>query len=717
MSSTFSEGWYQVAELKVALLPSTKVHKQIYRGLVWYVLQDACSGNFFRVQEVTYRFISRLSVNKSVEQVWQEFIELYPEEAPGQEDIIQALSQLHHGNLLFYRSESDYGAILERKNKQKRQEHLSKLMAFMYLRIPLWNPSIFLDVFARMLNPLFSKFAFVIWAIVLVIGGNAVLSNWTDLRQQSQGFLAPDNLILLYLSMFVLKLIHEMGHAVAIKRFGGNVHTMGLMFIVLTPLPYVDATQTWSLRNRWQRSIVGAAGMYVELFIAALAALLWTNTAPGIINSLAFNMMIIGSVSSVLFNGNPLLKFDAYYILSDITDIPNLYQKSSAQWLYYFNRWILGTKKAEPPAENKYEAIWFTIYGICSYFYRLIVVLVIAMYAADLWIGLGLAITLMSLMMWVFIPFGKLIKYLSTSQEIRKNRSRAWFASFSLIIGILLGLSFIPVPYNIKAPGVIQSQERSQLFTQSGGELTKAERRSGIWVEKGDLLAQFENPDLLHQKQLIEEQLIEIRWLVRQTLNNSQTDLMALQKQEQALSEQLDEIIVQLTELSIMAPFDGIWMPSDLGYKIGTMFNQSDEVGTIYNVDKVSFVSVVSQEEASDLFNILISKGEIRLNGQTSFVLNVTDIKLNPFRKTQLPSASLGWESGGPIMASRDKNGEMKAVEPFFEVSISLSDVAKGDLHLYEGMTGWLMLDLPWRSSFWQIRQSISQILQQRYQI
>jgi putative peptide zinc metalloprotease protein len=717
MSSTFSEGWYQVAELKVALLPSTKVHKQIYRGLVWYVLQDACSGNFFRVQEVTYRFISRLSVNKSVEQVWQEFIELYPEEAPGQEDIIQALSQLHHGNLLFYRSESDYGAILERKNKQKRQEHLSKLMAFMYLRIPLWNPSVFLDVFARMLNPLFSKFSFVIWAIVLVIGGNAVLSNWTDLRQQSQGFLAPDNLILLYLSMFVLKLIHEMGHAVAIKRFGGNVHTMGLMFIVLTPLPYVDATQTWSLRNRWQRSIVGAAGMYVELFIAALAALLWTNTAPGIINSLAFNMMIIGSVSSVLFNGNPLLKFDAYYILSDITDIPNLYQKSSAQWLYYFNRWILGTKKAESPAENKYEAIWFTIYGISSYFYRLIVVLVIAMYAADLWIGLGLAITLISLFMWVFIPFGKLIKYLSTSQEIRKNRSRAWFASFSLIIGILLGLSFIPVPYNIKAPGVIQSQERSQLFTQSGGELTKAERRSGIWVEKGDLLAQFENPDLLHQKQLIKEQLTEIGWLVRQTLNHSQTDLMALQKQEQALSEQLDEIIVQLTELSIMAPFDGIWIPSDLGYKIGTMFNQSDEVGTIYNVHQVSFVAVVSQEEASDLFNTLISKGEIRLNGQTDSVLTVADIKFNPFRKTQLPSASLGWEGGGPIMASRDKNGQMKAIEPFFEVSISLADVAKEDLHLYEGMTGWLMFDLPWRSSFWQMRQSISQILQQRYQI
>jgi putative peptide zinc metalloprotease protein len=717
MSSTFSEGWYQVAQLKVALLPSTKVHKQLYRGLVWYVLQDACSGNFFRVQETTYRFISRLSVKKSIEQVWQEFIELYPEEAPGQEDIIQTLSQLHHANLLFYRSESDYGAILERRTKQKRQEHLTKLMAFMYLRIPLWNPTGFLDTFARVLNPLFSKFSFVIWAIVLVLGGNAVLSNWTDLRQQGQGILAPDNLILLYIGLFALKLIHEMGHAVAIKRFGGGVHTMGLMFIVLTPLPYVDATQTWSLRNRWERTIVGAAGMYVELFIAALAALIWANTAPGIVNSLSFNMMIIGSVSSVLFNGNPLLKFDAYYILSDTTDIPNLYQKSSSQWLYYFNRWLLGTPKAEPAAENRYEALWCTFYGFGSYFYRLVVVLVITMYAADLWFGLGVAIMLISLFMWILMPLGKLIKYLSSSSQLRKNRSRAWIVSCSLIGGTLLGLSFIPVPYNIKAPGVIQSQESNQLFTQSGGKLLKAQSRSGVWVNEGDILAQFENPDLLQQQRLIEGQLTEVRWLIRQALDLSQTDLVALRRQKQALDEQLTEIVDQLAGLSITAPFDGIWIPSELDRKMGTTFNQADVVGTIYNVLQVRFVAVVSQEQASDLFNSSISKGEIRLNGQTNNVLDVANIQFNPFRKTQLPSASLGWESGGSIMARRDSNGQMNALEPFFEVSIPLPEIVNHDLILYDGMTGWLMFDLPWRSTFWQVRQSISQTLQQRYQI
>ena len=717
MSSTFSEGWYQVAQLKVALLPSTKVHKQLYRGLIWYVLQDTCSGNFFRVQEATYRFISRLTVNKSIEQVWQEFIELYPEEAPGQEDVIQTLSQLHHANLLFYRSESDYGAILERRNKQTRQEHLTKLMSFMYLRIPLWDPSDFLDSFARILTPVFSKFAFMIWAIVLVLGGNAVLSNWTDFRQQGQGFLAPDNLILLYAGLFVLKFLHEMGHAVALKRFGGSVHTMGLMFIVLTPLPYVDATQSWSLRNRWQRSVIGAAGMYVELFISALAALVWANSAPGIVNSLAFNMMVVGSVSSLLFNGNPLLKFDSYYMLSDILDIPNLYQKSGFQWLYYFNRWLLGTRKAEPAAENRYETVCCTIYGVGSYFYRLAVVLVITVYAADLWIGLGLAMMLVSLSMWVFIPLGKLFKYLSHNQQLRKNRTRAWFVSLSLIIGILLGLSSIPVPYNIKAPGVILSQENSQLFTQSGGKLLQAETRSGVRVEKGDVLAQFDNPDLLQQRRLIDEQLIETRWLMRQALERSQTDLIALQRQEQALIEQRDEIIEQLAELTVLAPFDGIWVPSDLVYKIGTTFNKADEVGTVYNIQQLRFAAVVSQEQASDLFNTSIYQGEIRLNGQAQELLTVENMQFNPFRKTQLPSASLGWESGGPIMAKRDVNGQMNALEPFFEVSIPLAGVASDHLCLYEGMTGWLMFDLPWRSTFWQIRQSILQILQQRYQI
>lgn len=718
MSSTFSEGWYQVAQLKVALIPTTKVHKQLYRGLVWYVLQDACSGKFFRVPETVYRFLSRLTVTKTIEQVWQEFIEAFPEEAPGQEEVIQVLSQLHHGNLLFYRSESDHEAILDRKKKQTRQEHLTKLMAFMYLRIPIWNPEALLSTFARILFPLFSKAAFVIWLIVIGLGVETVLSNWGEVREQGQGFLSPDNLILLYIGLFGLKFIHEIGHAIAIKHFGGQVNTIGLMFIILTPLPYVDATQTWSLRNRWQRAIVGGAGMYFELFIAALAAMLWARTAPGVLNSLAYNIMIIGSVSSLLFNGNPLLKFDAYYILSDVTDLPNLYKKGSEQWLYYFNRWLLGTQKAESPSDNLYERVWYTFYGVASLLYRLAIVLIITLYAADLWIGLGVAMLMVSFGMWVVIPSWKLLRFLSSSGQLRKNRRRAWFISASLFAVIVTMVSLVPVPYNIKAPGVVQAANSSQLFTQSGGYLMDANTDSGMFVEKGAVLARFTNPDLNHQYELVTQQIIEVDWRLRQSLDNDQASQIALLQQQTALNEQRTELSNRLTELAVIAPFDGIWMPAQLKSKIGSFFNQADDVGVLYDLSNLRFSAVVTQEQASNLFDTqLSSESELRLVGQTDTTLNIQQLQLNPFRQTILPSPALGWAGGGPVMAQRNEDGEMVAQEPFFEIIVPLTIDESLDFKALEGMTGWLLIDLKWQSIFWQARQSVLQILQRRYQI
>lgn len=718
MSSTFSEGWYQVALLKVALIPTTRVHKQVYRGTVWYVLQDACSGKFFRVPEVVYHFISRLNVTKTVEEVWQSFIDDFPESAPGQEEVIQVLSQLHHSNLLFFRSESDHAAILERRQKQTRQEHLTKLMAFMYLRIPIWNPETVLTEFSKVLTPLFSKLAFIIWLIVIGFGIETVLSHWGEVRQQGQGFLSPDNLILLYISLFGLKFIHEMGHAIAIKRFGGQVHTLGLMFIVLTPLPYVDATQTWALRNRWQRAIVGSAGMYFELFIAALAAMLWARTAPGIVNSLAYNMMIIGSVSSLLFNGNPLLKFDAYYMLSDITDLPNLYKKSTDQWLYYFNRWLLGTKKAQSPADNVYEKTWYTLYGAGSLIYRLAVVLVITLYAADLWIGLGIAMLAVSFTMWVLIPLWKLLRFLSSSQEIRRNRRRAWGVTGLILGALVCFVSLLPVPYFIKAPGVVQASNSSQIFTRSGGYLTTANTEKGIFVEKGEHLATFRNPDLSHQCQLVEQQIVEVNWRLRQALDSDQASRIALEKQLGALTEQLNELNVRLNELEVKAPFSGVWMPSNLKIKIGSYFNQADELGTLYDLSQLRFLAVVTQEQASNLFNEnFFASGELRLTGQPDNLMYVSELRLNPFRQTILPAKSLGWPAGGPVMAQQDSNGNMTTQEPFFEIIVTLQESVPTSPKILEGMMGWLLIDLSWRPVYWQVRQAVLQILQRRYQI
>jgi putative peptide zinc metalloprotease protein len=608
---------------------------------------------------------------------------------------------------------------LERSDKQTRKEHLSKLMAFMYLRVPLWNPNGFLNLFAPLLNPIMSKTAFIIWLLVIGLGLHSALENWPKLSEQGQGFLSPDNLILLYISMFILKFFHEMGHAIALKRFGGDTHTMGLMFIVFTPLPYVDATATWSMRSRAKRFAVGAAGMYVELFFAAISAVIWANTAPGLLNSMAFNMMVIGSISSLLFNGNPLLRFDAYYMLSDGLDLPNLYQKASSQWLYYFDKWLLATPKTENPAETLYEQSWFTLYGFLSYFYRLVIMLVIILYAADIWIGLGIALVLIALAIWIVIPLFKLVKYLSTSLKLRKNRRRAWFASVGVLFLFIGFLSFIPLPYAIYAPGVLQANESKQMFTQSGGKLVFALPETGAWVEKGTVLAKFENADLYQQRVFTQQQIIEIEWQMRQALQKSQNDITTLHKRLQSMENQLHDIDLRLMDLTIYAPFSGYWLPNQLQYKLGFTFNQAHNLGRMINPQAYKFTGLVTQEKVSELFEQSNLSAQLRLNGQTDSTLISDMVEVIPYRKNLLPSPVLSWERGGPIRARMNERGEAEALEPFFEVIVNLSQYNPSlhQLYFVEGLTGVVKFDLPWEPFFWQARQKVLQILQQRYQI
>ena len=405
--ATFSESWYRVSGLRVGLLPSVRVHKQIYRDQVWYVLQDACSDHFFRVQSDAYAFLAQLTPRRTVETVWLEHCERWPDSAPTQDEVIALLAQLHQNNLLFFRSVGEGEGIFERYRKTRRREKLGHLLAFMYLRIPLWDPDRWLRDHIGKLRWFFSPWMVAVWCLTLVLGVRAVLGDWDRLRGSTQGLLAPDNLIWLFAALFVLKLVHELGHAVACRRHGAPVHTIGVMFIAFMPLPYTDASMSWSLRSRWQRAVVAAAGMYVELFIAALAALVWASAAPGVVSALAFNLMIIGSISSLAFNGNPLLKFDSYYILSDLSGLPNLYQRSGQQWLYLLKRFLLGIRDAVSPARDASEWAWYLAYGAGSIAYRLVVMVIIMVYMADLSLVLGALIpTAIAYACLIFLPSG-----------------------------------------------------------------------------------------------------------------------------------------------------------------------------------------------------------------------------------------------------------------------------------------------------------------------
>lgn len=710
--STFSESWFQVADLKLALLPTIRVHKQVYQGEVWYVFQDACSEKYYRLRPEAYQFICELNTTRTVDETWHYFVERFPEEAPDQNEVIQMLSQLHHSNLLFYRSEVDYEQIFDRFKKNRNKEHASKLMAPLYLRIPIWNPNTFLQKNRKILTPLFSTFAFLIWLVAIFFGGKAVVENADLVWQQGQGLLSLDNIIWLYISTFVLKILHEMGHAIICNKYGGEVHTMGIMFIVFTPLPYVDASSTWAMRNRWHRAMVSAAGMYVELFFAALGAIIWANTADGTLNSLAFNIMIIGSISSILFNGNPLLRFDAYYILSDVIDIPNLYQKANQQWLYYFDKFLLGTNKAESIATSTYETSWLTFYGFLSYFYRFFIMLAILIYVLDIWVGLAFLMSIIMLFIWVLIPLKKLLTYLLTNHKIKNNRTRAWCISLFCITLIMLVFLKLPFPYSIKAPGVIQSSSQTSLYASSGGQLKELYLRSGEYVEKGQILLTLEDEELEQDLIIAQAQLDETSWLQRQAVLQSATDLAALEMRRSFFVQRIEELKMRQSQLVVRAPHQGIWVDNQLNERLKVVLSRGDALGKVINFEQLRFIAVVTQEQAASLFKLDVYEGIIRFYAAPLKDIETNQLRFIPFQRTLLPSPVLGWDGGGPIMSRMNDQEQSIAQEPFFEVHADIP----GQYANVEGQSGILKLTLPPQPIYWRAKQFVMQLLQKRFQ-
>jgi putative peptide zinc metalloprotease protein len=244
-NQTFSESWYRIAGQRISLRPSVIVHRQTFRGQRWIVLQNPFSNQYFRLRPAAYEFVARLRRDRTVQEVWQECLDKFPDEAPGQEAVIQLLSQLYFANLLQYEAASDTAQLFQRYVKTRQREIRARLMNVMFMRFPLLDPDRFLVRTLPLARAVINPIGALIWLIVVGAAIKLVLDNWGALREQSQAVLAPNNLFLLYAGLVVVKTLHEFGHAYFCRRFGGEVHVMGIMLMIFTPIPYMDATSSW----------------------------------------------------------------------------------------------------------------------------------------------------------------------------------------------------------------------------------------------------------------------------------------------------------------------------------------------------------------------------------------------------------------------------------------------------------------------------------------
>jgi putative peptide zinc metalloprotease protein len=716
MTKTFSESWYRVANQKICLRPVVLTRRQNFRGERWIVLENPFSNQYFRLRPAAYEFVARLRPDRTVEQVWEQCLERFPDEAPSQEAVIQLLSQLYFANLLQYDLAADSAQLFERYKKRKQREIGFRFLNIMFMRFPLLDPDRFLVRTLPVIGKFISPFGALLWLVVVGLGLKVVTDNFGDLKAQGEGVLAVNNLLLLYLGTIAVKALHEFGHAYFCRKFGGEVHVMGVMLMIFTPMPFVDATSSWSFRERWKRVLVGSAGMIVELFFAAIAAFVWARTAPGILHGLAYNIMFVASVSTIVFNVNPLMRFDGYYILSDLLEIPNLNQRATMQLQYWAERYLYGVKKAEPPARTRREAGWLGVFGITSGIYRAIVFSGILLVIADRFLIVGIVMAAACLISWAVFPVVRFIKYLATSPRLDRVRNRAVGVTAGLAALALILLCVVPFPYSFRAPGVVVASQRTEIVNETGGQVVGLLTKPGSFVKQGAPLLKLESPELDLQLAATTARLDEVNARLLQAVDSESADIAPLSSLRDSVSAALEKLQEDSRNLTVRAPHDGVWVAPAIGEFIGRWLPRGTGLGLLANPAAFEFEATVMEEDVNALFAKKIYGANVRFYGDAGTRIPLADWRVVPGGQNMLPSAALGWAAGGEVPVAADENSQGdKSAEPFFEVIGTVK--SRDGVHLLDGRSGKVNFRLAPEPLLPRWTRALWQLLQKRYQI
>lgn len=704
-SKTFSESWHRIAGQRVHLRPGVRVHRQFFRGERWHVLENPFSNQFFRMRPEAWAFVSRLDPRRTVQQVWDECLARFPDAAPGQEAVIRLLAQLYGANLLQYDLASDAGQLFERYRKRRQREVGARLAGIMFLRIPLLDPDRFLVRTLPVVGWLVSWFGALVWLGVTGLAVKALADNWSSLIAESRAVLAPDNLLLLYGGLVVVKVCHEFGHAWFCRKFGGEVHVMGVMFLIFTPLPYVDATSSWGFRSRWQRLLVGAAGMIVEVFVAALAVFVWTRTAPGTLHSLAFNMIFLASVSTVLFNINPLLRFDGYYMLCDLLDIPNLHQRSWRWMSHQVKRHLLGVRHEPAPGLAPGEARWLLAFGILSNIYRVVVFSGILLFIADQFLLLGILMAVVCLVGWVFVPVGRFVHFLATSPALDRVRPRAVGVAAGVAGGLVLLLAGVPFRSHFRAPGMVRAVHRADVASEADGFMARALVTPGGSVAAGTPLVRLENPELALRIAAARARLEEIDLLILQARNDEASSLEPLAQRREAAAATLARQLQEDQDRIVCAPITGIWVAPGLADQTARWVPRGTALGLVVDPADYEFSALVSQQDADRLFSARLANAELRLRGDAGRVLAADRVEVIPAEQTARQAESK--KKGKPDAARTPEAG--------FEVRARLGPGANPSIA--QGRTGEIRFRVGSEPLLQQGVRRLWQLLQRRYQL
>ena len=671
--SVLASSWYRVADLKPRLRSHARLYRHRYRGQLWYLLQDPVSNRVHRFSPAARLFIAAMDGQRTLQTLWEITNKHLGEEAPTQDEIINLLGQLHAADLLQSDVTPDAAEVFDRGERQERALRRRSYMNPMAVRIHLWDPDAFLNRIEPLIRVLWSRWGGLIWLAVVV---PALVLVFPHLPELSNNFadrvLAVDNLLLLLFVFPLIKALHEFGHAAATKRGGGEVHDMGIVMLVLIPVPYVEASAASVFNSKYERATVGAAGMAVEVFIAAVAFYFWLLVEPGLVRAVLFNVMLIAGVSTLIFNGNPLLRYDAYYILADLLEIPNLANRSLRYWGYLVERYAFGVKDAETPEDSTSEKAWFLFYGLASSIYRVLVTVSIALFIAGEFFIIGVVLAIWAVVAMAVFPLIKTLQHVGSSPRLRQHRRRAVAVTAGTAAVLALLLFVVPMPSRTSAEGVIWLPEQAMVRTAHAGFVDTFLVSPGTAVAEGDLLVRSYDLGLDAQIRQSEAKVAELTATYGAQFVTDRARAGIVREQLESERATLDLLRNRAEGLLVRAGSHGVFISPKAADMPGRYYRKGELLGYV-TANATPIARVVVQQESIDLVRLTTDRVSVRFAHRLDVVTGGRIVRQVPAGDEYLPSRALATEGGGRIATDpRDQKGA-KTMERMFQLDIELT--------------------------------------------
>lgn len=673
MSVTAKELSGRLSAVSVRTRADLEFSRHVVSGEPSYVVHDPISFVAHSLGREEYDVFVSIDTSETLGETFKDLVERGVLEENQETEYYEYVLGLHRLDLLILPI-SDDKALFERYEKKRSAARRSKLLGFMFLRVPMWNPDSFLKRTLPLARCVFSIPFFIVYACLIVASLFSAIHRSDDLTAPLLGMLDLQNVWLLWSVLIVNKVFHEFGHAYACRVLGGKVPEMGAFFIMFTPCAYVDASASWSFSSRWRRMVVNLGGVYFESILAIAGLWVWLLTEPGLINTMAYQVLVMASVVTVLFNLNPLAKFDGYYVLSDLVNIPNLRQRANEQLSNVFCKVALGVSR-EPSPYGPMTRFGLTVFAIASSIYRVVLVLTLSVMIASKMFLFGVLLAVLFVGMTVFGALTKAVRLFLMSEEAARSRVRATLVGLGLLCGAPALLAFTPVPRPVEAVGVLERTAVRVLRAEVSGVIDSIPAREGRTLSEGDEILRLENLELsgAYASSVARLQASQI------DLNLAESEPSQYRRAEQLFEQALaDEHFAkqQLDALAIEMPFDGSVISWSEDVRTKSSVQAGDEIGLVAGG---GWVAVLYEDDAisADASPEVDQEVWVRLSSDPEEILHGYVISVAPVGSTTLRHTAVTQAGGGSIPV-HPYTGE--ASKAYIEIRVALDIPAHKEL-------------------------------------